>query len=70
MLIGSAAVANVRRIQRYLDGKMEVEKAHNATPKTSESAQKKPGISIFVFVKTALLALRCLGKPQMLSLNW
>lgn len=70
MLIGSAAFANVRRIQRYLDGKMEVEKAQNATPETSESAQKKPGTSIFIFVKTALLALRCLGKPQMLSLNW
>lgn len=56
MLIGSATVANIRRIQRYLEGKMQAEKPQDAAPGQGENASEQPGVSIFASAKTVLAA--------------
>jgi len=70
MLIGSAAVANIRRIQRYLEGKKKAEKPQDVALGTGKSAQERPDISIFACVKTVLVAFHRLRQPQMLSVSW
>lgn len=70
MLIGSAAVANVRRIQRYLEGKKKAEKPQDAALGAGKSAQERPDVSIFACVKTILAAFHSLAQPQTLSVNW
>jgi len=70
MLIGSAAVANVRRIQRYLESKKEAEKPQNVAPGAGKSAQEQLGFSIFAIARPVLAALRCLAKPYTLAVSW
>jgi len=65
MLIGSAAMSNVRRIQRYLESKM---KAENREINPS-GVQERSGVSIFAFAKIALVAFRNLAKPLKLSVS-
>ena len=70
LLIGSAAVSNVRRIQRHLEGKKKAEILQNATLGMGESAQQQPGISFFAFAKIALAIIGSLVKPKTLAINW
>jgi hypothetical protein len=56
--IGSAAVANVRRIQRYLESKMKAEKPQDAAPGKGKNAQEQRDVSIFAFGKAILAAFR------------
>jgi len=70
LLIGSAAVSNVRRIQRYLEGTMKAEKPQNTAPGQGENAPEQSGVSIFASVKTALAAFLGWLQPQKLSVSW
>jgi hypothetical protein len=70
MLIGSAAVANVRRIQRYLEGKKKAEKPQDPALGIGKRAQERPDVSIFVCAKTILAVFHGLAQPQTLSVNW
>lgn len=45
MVIGSAMITNVRRIQRYLEAKIQMEKEQ-------ECSQEQPSVSFFVFLNT------------------
>mgnify|MGYP007056088030 CR=1 FL=1 len=70
MMIGSAAVRNARRIQRYLEAKMREEKQQNNTSAGMETAQEQPGVSILVVAKSALEAFLRLAQSSMLCLDW
>lgn len=70
MLIGSAAVANIRRIQRYLEGTMKAEKPQNTVPGQGKNTPEQPGVSIFASVKTALAAFLGWLQPPKLSVSW
>lgn len=70
MLIGSATVANIRRIQRYLDGKRKAENAQSGGAGISGSALQGSEISFSHFAKTVLAALRRLFRPQSLAASW
>lgn len=70
LLIGSTAVSNVRRIQRYLEGKTQTDKPQNTAPGQGETASEQPGVSIFASAKTALAAFLGWLKPQKLSVSW
>ncbi len=70
MLIGSAAVANIRRIQRYLESTMKAERLQEAVPGAGKSAPQQPGISFCAFAKAAWAALRNLAKPPALAASW
>jgi len=69
MVIGSAAVSNVRRIQRFLEAKMRAEKQQNHVSNGMENAQEQPGVSIFVVAKSVLEASIRLTQPSKLCLN-
>jgi hypothetical protein len=70
VLIGSAAVSNVRRIQRYLETKIKGERQQNTGSGGVESIPQQPVALIFAFVKAILAAFRSLARPSMLCLNW
>ena len=71
MLIGSAAVANVRRIQRYLESKMKAEKPQDAAPGKGKNAQEqRDAFIIFAFGKAILAAFRSLAQPPKFSVSW
>jgi hypothetical protein len=65
MLIGSAAVSNVRRIQRYLQAKSKVEKAQAVASGEVKCTQDQTGDSFWTFLSTALAALCGLARPKM-----
>ena len=65
MLIGSAAVSNVRRIQRYLQAKSKVEKAQTVASGEVKRTQNQAGDSFWTFLSTALAALCGLARPKM-----
>jgi len=69
MLIDSAAMSNVRRIQRYLESKMKAENPQINPSGAGNSAQERSGVSIFTFAKAALVAFRNLAKPLKLSVS-
>jgi len=70
MMIGSAAVSNVRRIQRYLEVKMREEKQQNKTSNEMETVQQQHGDSFIVIAKSALETFSVLLKLSKLCLNW
>jgi len=70
MMIGSAAVSNVRRIQRYLEAQTRGEKQQNNTSNGMETAQEQPGVSIFVVAKMVLDAFSRLVQSSKLCLDW
>jgi hypothetical protein len=70
MLIGSTAVANIRRIQRYLEAQRKAEKQQKSVAGQGETAQEGAGVSIFSFAKTALAAFRAWLQPQSLATSW
>jgi hypothetical protein len=51
MVIGSALVSNVRRIQRYLEAKIKLENEQIMAQKEQEYSQEKPSVSFFVFLQ-------------------
>jgi len=68
LLIGSAAVANVRRIQRYLQAKFQAEQRQKAAQNSPEEAQETPALSFcrlarafFVHLLSPALVFRPLG---------
>jgi hypothetical protein len=67
MLIGSAAVSNVRRIQRYLQAKAKDEMAQTAAPGAEKNTWKQAGDSFFAFISITLVALTSLVRPRILS---
>jgi hypothetical protein len=50
MVIGSALVSNVRRIQRYLEAKIKLENEQKKAQKGQECSQDQPSVSFFVFL--------------------
>lgn len=69
LLIGSAAVSNVRRIQRYLQAKSKDEMAQSVAPGAEKCTQEQAGDSFWVFVRTTLAALCGLARPNMLAVG-
>jgi len=69
LLIGSAAVSNVRRIQRYLQAKAKDEMAQAAAPGADKRTQGQAGESFWAFIRTTLAALCGLARPKMLAVN-
>jgi hypothetical protein len=67
MLIGSAAVSNVRRIQRYLQAKSKAETAQLVAPATKKCTRKQAGDSFWIFARTILAALCGLSRPKKLA---
>lgn len=52
MLIGSAMITNVRRIQCYLEAILKLENEQMKTQKEQECSQEQPSVSFFVSLKT------------------
>ncbi len=69
LLIGSAAVSNVRRIQRYLQAKAKDEISQGAAPGAEKRNQKQAGDSFWAFARTTLAVLCGLARPKMLAAN-
>jgi len=70
MMIGSAAVTNVRRIQRYLEAKNKEEKQQNNTLGRMENGQDHPGFSFIFLARSAFEAFAKLFQSSKLCLNW
>jgi len=69
MMIGSAAVSNVRRIQRYLVAKSKAEMAQPVAPGTEKYTQQQAGDSFWAFPRTTLAALCGFASPKMLAVS-
>src|SRR5208337_840989 len=67
MMIGSAAVSNVRRIQRYLQARSKDEMAQPAASGAEKRTRKQAGDSFWAFARTSLAVLRGLARPKMLA---
>ena len=52
MMIGSAMLTNVRRIQRYLEAKTKLENEQKKAEKEQECSQEQLSVSFFVYLKT------------------
>ncbi len=70
LVIGSAAVANLRRIHRYLHAKMEVEEQQKKAAERQRSAQEGAGTSIFSFAKAILAAFLGQLQLQRVTISW
>jgi hypothetical protein len=68
LLIGSAAVSNVRRIQRYLVAKSKAEMAQPVAPGTEKCTQQA-GDSFWAFPRTTLAALCGFASPKILAVS-
>jgi hypothetical protein len=69
LMIGSAALTNVRRIQRYLADKRKAKNDLLMGAGEGESASEGKGVSFFVFTRTVLAALNGLIRPKPLGIN-
>ncbi len=69
MVIGSAAVSNVRRIQRYLQAKTKDEKIQSAAPAAEKRTLKPDGDSFLSFLCTSLAALCGFARPKMTAMG-
>jgi hypothetical protein len=54
MAIGSAAVCNIRRIQRYLEAKKKLENGANGPQKGGQSSKDSLFVSIYFWLKVVL----------------
>jgi hypothetical protein len=70
MLIGSAAVSNVRRIQRYLQAKSKADMTQAVASGTEKTIQEQSGDSFWTFLSTALPTLCGLVRPNMLAVSF
>jgi hypothetical protein len=69
LLIGSAAVSNVRRIQRYLQAKSKAETAQQVALGAEKCTQEQAGGSFWAFARTTLAALCGLARPKLLAVG-
>jgi hypothetical protein len=69
MLIGSAAVSNVRRIQRYLQAKAKDEMAQPVALGAEKRTRKQPRDSFWAFIRTSLAALCGFARPKMAAVS-
>jgi hypothetical protein len=67
LLIGSAAVSNVRRIQRYLQAKSKAEMAQQVAPGAENCTQEQARDSFWAFARTTLATLCDLARPKLLA---
>jgi len=66
----SAAVSNVRRIQRYLQTKSKAETAQQVAPGAEKCTQEQAGGSFWAFARTTTLAALCgLARPNVLAVG-
>ena len=56
MVIGSAMMTNVRRIQRYLEARVKLEIEQMKLQKEQESSQEQPSVSFFISLKAIFYA--------------
>jgi len=70
LVIGSAAVANLRRIHRYMQAKMEAEERQKKASEQQESAQEGAGISIFFFCQGHPGRFPGPVQPQRVTIGW
>ncbi|MFO3795831.1 MAG: transposase, partial [Anaerolineales bacterium] len=70
LVIGSAAVANVRRIHHYLQAKMKAERQAKKATERQRSAQEGASTSIFSFAKALLVAFLRQLQPQSVMIGW
>jgi hypothetical protein len=70
MMIGSVALSNVRRIQRYLQAKKRKEKQQNSLSDGVDNSPKSSGVYFWALAKAALRPLRNFAQPPMLCLDW
>jgi hypothetical protein len=70
MMIGSAAVSNIRRIHRYLEAKSREEKQKNNTSDRRETAQEPAWLSFVFFARSVFIAFASLSQSSRLCLNW
>jgi hypothetical protein len=69
LLIGSAAMSNVRCIQRYLQAKAKDEMDQATAPGAEKCTQEQAGDSFWVFTRTTLAALCGIAKPKLLAVS-
>jgi hypothetical protein len=69
MVIGSAALVNLKRIHRYMQAKMKAEEQQKKTSEQQECAQEETGISILSFAKDVLTAFFGQLQPQRLLIS-
>ena len=69
LLIGSAAVSNVRRIQRYLQAQAKAELDQQVAPGAEKRTLKQAGESFWAFLRTSLATLRSFARPNMLAVS-
>jgi len=67
LLIGSASVSNVRRIQRYLQTKSKAKIAQQVAPGAENCTQEQARDSFWAFARTTLAAFSGLARPKMLA---
>ncbi len=70
LVIGSAAVANVRRIQRYLESTRKAEKLRNIASEQGIIASQQAAISFCAFAKAVWATLCRLAAPRALAASW
>ena len=70
MMIGSAAVCNIRRIQCYLEAKNKEEKQRNNTLGRMENGQDHAGISFIFLARSTFEAFAILFRSSKLCLTW
>ena len=69
MLIGSAAVSNVRRIDRYLQAKKKKEMAQAAPPGAEKRTRNQAVDSFWAFLCTSLASLCGFARPKMAAVS-
>jgi len=70
MLIGSAAVSNVRRIDRYLQAKLKKEMAQAVAPGAEKRTRKQAVDSFWVFLCASLASLCGFARPKMAAVSF
>ena len=68
MVIGSAMMTNVRRIQRYLEAKLKLEIEQMKLQKEQDCSQEQPFVSFFISLKAIFYA--CLGRVTLNQVSY
>ncbi|MEW5873530.1 MAG: transposase [Chloroflexota bacterium] len=70
LVIGSAAVTNVRRLHRFLQARIMGEEAENRAKAKQNHLQERVGEAVFSFVCALRQALRAFWQPYCLDFGW
>lgn len=70
MVIGSAMITNVRRIQRYLEAKIQLENEQMKVQKEQECSQEQPSVSFFVLLKAIFRGWMALKTHKLLEFGY